>query len=114
LPPGLIDALNLLILLVLAHFVCDFALQSDRMAREKITGADVTLDWRWWLTAHAATHGLAVALLTALPLLGLAETLLHAIIDWLKGRLRFSLLLDQALHLIAKLAWVAVAIALLP
>ena len=69
-------------------------------------GADVTLNWRWWLVSHAATHGLAVALLTGIPLLGLAETVLHAIIDWSKGRLRFSLALDQSLHLACKLLWV--------
>lgn len=102
----LIAALDLLILLALAHFVCDFGLQTDRMAREKIAGGDVTLNWRWWLVSHAATHGLAVALLTGIPLLGLAETVLHAIIDWSKGRLRFSLALDQSLHLACKLLWV--------
>lgn len=100
------DALNLLILLVLAHFVCDFVLQSDHMASEKTPGLDVTLSWHWWLNAHAATHGLAVALLTSIPLLGVAEMLTHAIIDWSKGRMRFSLALDQSAHLACKLIWV--------
>jgi len=49
-------------------------------------------------------------LITEVPLLGLAETLLHAIIDWLKGRLRFSLGLDQALHLLCKLIWVGLIV----
>ena len=83
--------LNLLILLLLGHFVADFPLQGDKMAVEKCPGKDVTLNWRWWLTAHAATHGLAVALLTGVAVLGLAEMVLHAIIDWCKGRFRFSL-----------------------
>ena len=90
---------------MLAHFVCDFALQSDRMAVEKVRGMDDTLDWRWWLTAHSATHGLAVSLLTGVPLLGLAEWILHALIDWIKSRLMLSLLLDQALHVGCKIAW---------
>ena len=102
-----INFLNLLIVLCLAHFVCDFALQSDRMAVEKSPGDDLTLDWRWWLTAHASTHGLAVALLTGIPSLGLAEAILHAAIDWLKCRYRFSLALDQILHLVCKLFWVS-------
>ena len=100
------ESLNLLILLVLAHFVCDFVLQTDRMAVEKIPGRDDTLHWSWWLGSHAAAHGLAVALLTDVPLLGLMETLLHAIIDWLKIRCRFTLVLDQSLHLLCKLTWV--------
>ena len=90
---------------MLPHFVCDFALQTDRMAVEKVRGMDEALDWRWWLTAHSATHGLAVSLLTGIPLLGLAEWILHALIDWLKSRLMFSLLLDQALHVCCKIAW---------
>ena len=104
------ESLNLLILLVLAHFVCDFVLQSDRMAVEKIPGRDDTLHWGWWLSSHAATHGLAVALLTDVPLLGVMETLLHAMIDGLKSRFGFTLALDQSLHLLCKLAWVLLLI----
>ena len=107
---SLMESLNLLILLVLAHFVCDFVLQSDRMAVEKSPGRDDTLHWSWWLGSHAATHGLAVALLTDVPLLGLMETLLHAIIDWLKIRSRFALVVDQSLHLLCKLTWVLLLI----
>ena len=40
------------------------------MAVEKCP-EDVTLNWRWWITAHAATHGFMVSLLTGVPLLGL-------------------------------------------
>ena len=49
---------ELLILLVFGHFLADFPLQSDRMAVEKCPGKDAVLDWRWWLAAHSATHGL--------------------------------------------------------
>ena len=75
------------------------------MAVEKVPGKDVTLNLRWWLGSHAATHGLAVALITTIPLLGLAELLLHAIIDLAKARLRFSMAFDQCLHLACKLVW---------
>jgi hypothetical protein len=95
-----------LVLLVLAHFVCDFSLQSDRMAREKVPGSDRTLNWRWWLLGHSSSHGLAVALITGVPLLGVAETALHGLIDWCKGRYRLSMTIDQSLHLLCKLAWV--------
>ncbi len=98
------------LLLVFAHFLCDFSLQSDRMAQEKQPGHDRTLAWGWWLTAHAATHGLVVALITAQPLLGLLETLAHALIDWCKGRFRWSMALDQGLHLGCKLVWLLLLI----
>ena len=100
-----ITYLDILIPLVLAHFVCDFTLQPDRMALEKVPGRDVTLNWRWWLLSHSATHALAVALITGFPFLGLAELVFHAIIDWSKSRFRFSLACDQALHIVCKIVW---------
>ena len=60
----------------------------------------------WWLSAHSATHGFAVALLTGIPLLGLMEILLHLIIDWDKVSFRFALALDQRLNFLCKLIWV--------
>ena len=97
---------ELLLLLVLTHFLCDFGLQSDRMACEKCAGQDATLPWGWWLTAHVAIHGLGVALVTGVPLLALPEMALHALIDRLKCRGRFGMATDQALHLACKLLWV--------
>jgi len=98
---------GLLALLVMAHFVGDFVLQSDRMAVEKCPGRDVTLPWWWWLIGHASCQGLLVGLLTGVPLLGLAECLVHGLLDWGKCRLGYSLLFDQILHLICKVVWVA-------
>lgn len=98
---------ELLLLLVLSHFLCDFGLQSDRMACEKCAGHDTTLPWGWWLGAHVAIHGLGVALITGVPLLALPEALLHAVIDRLKCRGRFGMPTDQALHLGCKVLWVA-------
>lgn len=97
---------TLLIWLVLVHFLCDFGLQSDRMAREKCPGADVTLPWGWWLAAHASIHGLGVGLVTGSASLALAEVLLHALIDRLKCRACYGITADQLLHLACKLLWV--------
>ena len=96
-------------LLAMGHFLGDFGLQSDRMAVEKCPGRDPTLPWQWWLTAHAAIHGFLVAVLTGMPLLGLAEWLAHALIDHLKCRGWFGLGPDQGLHLLCKLVWVLLA-----
>jgi hypothetical protein len=94
-------------LLLMAHFVCDFGLQSDRMAREKCPGCDTTLPWGWWMAAHASTHGLAVALLTGVTWLGVAEAAIHAWIDHRKCLGQISLTTDQILHLLCKGLWVA-------
>ena len=100
------QASDLLILLFLGHFLADYPLQGDKMAIEKCPGCDATMDWRWWLMAHTATHGFVVALLTGVPLLGLAEMVAHFVIDYGKCRFRYSLLVDQILHWVCKLAWV--------
>ena len=99
---------NLLILLVFGHFLADFPLQNNRMAVEKCPGNDAVLDWRWWLTAHTATHGLVVAVLTGVPVLGLAEMISHAAIDYGKCRFRYSLAADQLMHVGCKVVWVLV------
>ena len=105
---------ELFALLAMGHFLGDFGLQNDRMAVEKCAGRDVTLAWQWWLTAHAAIHGFLVAVITGLPLLGLAEWLAHALIDFGKCRCRFSLFVDQCLHLGTKLALTLVFYAIQP
>ena len=97
--------IDILILLLLAHFVCDFALQNDRMAIEKVQGKDITLNWRWWLFAHCSTHALSVILITSSTLLGIFELIMHWIIDFYKGKKYYSLFVDQLLHVICKLIW---------
>ncbi|MEB3234160.1 MAG: DUF3307 domain-containing protein [Cyanobacteriota bacterium] len=102
------SSLDLLVLLCMGHFVGDFVLQHDRMAIEKCSGRDSTLPWRWWLAGHCSCHGRIVALLTGVPLLGLAEFVVHWLLDWSKCRFGFSLGFDQLLHLVCKVVWVAV------
>jgi hypothetical protein len=91
----------------MTHFLCDFGLQSDRMAREKCPGCDDTLFWGWWMVSHASIHGLGVALLTDRPGLGLAEAVLHAGIDRMKCAGLYNLAVDQTLHLACKVLWVS-------
>ena len=105
-----VTAFNLFLMLAMAHFVAGFALQGDRMAVEKCPGQQEGLGWGWWLCAHAAIHGFFVGWLSGMPLLGLAEWLLHGLIDLGKCRRRFGLGVDQSLHLIGKLAWAGVAV----
>ena len=107
------SGLALLLMLAMGHFVGDFALQGDRMAVEKCAGRDHTLPWYWWLGAHTAIHGFLVAWITGLPWLGLAEWLVHAVIDVSKCRGRFGLGLDQTLHLLCKVVWAVVVARLL-
>jgi Protein of unknown function (DUF3307) len=107
------SASGLLLTLVMGHFLGDFAFQSDRMAVEKCAGCDKTLPWFWWLGAHAGIHGFLVTMITGLPWLGLAEWVVHILIDYSKCRRWYGLTTDQCLHLLCKVIWVAIAAPLL-
>ena len=85
------EAFNLFLMLAMGHFVADFALQGDRMAVEKCPGQGVVLGWGWWLVAHAGIHGFFVAWITGVPLVGLAEWLLHGLIDLGKCRRSYGM-----------------------
>lgn len=97
----------LFFLLLAAHALCDFSLQNDFIARFKNrhTEAPVTM-WPYVLAAHSLMHGGAVALITDSLLLGCAEALAHAGIDFAKTEGRISFHADQGLHALCKLMWV--------
>lgn len=97
-------------LLVAAHFLCDFSLQSDTMAREKSRRSATELQkhvpWYYWMLAHACVHGLAVGLVLQSMPIGLAEVCAHFFIDTVKCNGRINIHQDQALHLLSKALWV--------
>jgi len=99
-------------LLVAAHFICDFVLQSEAMGLGKSRRRNLRAQrgpdfppWYAWLAAHAFTHGVAVLLITDLWQIGALESALHAGIDHLKCERRISFSLDQGLHLACKLLY---------
>lgn len=104
--------------LVVAHAVCDTALQSDAMARGKNRrrSSERTSKyqpaWFHWLTAHALIHGGAVALVTGVWWLGAAEAVAHALIDFNKCEDRYGMTTDQLLHYGCKALWLTIAVAI--
>lgn len=95
------------ILLMGAHWVCDYSLQGDFLAKAKFEGPLRA----YHLVAHAGIHGAAVTLVTGSLLLGLAEWVAHTIIDELKVKGKASFAQDQALHIFCKACWVAILVA---
>lgn len=97
--------------MLVGHAVGDYALQSEAMAREKdrhsTTPLQATVPWFYWLTAHALIHGGAVALATRSVWLGLAETVAHWVIDFIKCEGWTNIHQDQALHIACKGTWAA-------
>ena len=93
--------------LAVLHALADFPLQGEYLAKQKVReNADGTSEWIVALFAHSLIHAGAVWLVTGSKLLGIVELVLHAGIDAAKGKGRFGLLTDQALHLGCKMIYV--------
>jgi hypothetical protein len=101
------------IALLIGHAFADFVLQSGDMSRGKrrnagvlsILGRQRQVVWPYWLAAHAIMHGTMVLLCTRQPLLGLAEAITHAVIDFGKCEGKYGVHTDQFLHLLCKVMW---------
>lgn len=102
--------LELVFMLLGGHALADYPLQGDFLAKAKNRRAPLPgVPWYWAMGSHALIHGLFVAVLTGSVKLGMAEVVLHVIIDDLKctGRIGFNT--DQLLHIGCKLLWAAIA-----
>lgn len=100
---------------LVGHAMGDYVLQRDIMAKSKSRHAQIYKTasssfpgWFYWLFSHALVHGGAVFIISGSLLLGLIETVLHAIIDFSKCEHWINLHVDQALHILCKLVYVYV------
>jgi hypothetical protein len=103
--------LTMLWWLLVGHALCDYPLQGDFLARGKnhTLPMHFGIPWVHCLTAHALIQAGMVALATGRVSLGVAEFVAHWLIDYGKSDKRFGIHTDQALHILCKLAWVAIA-----
>lgn len=100
----------MLIALIGAHCLFDFAGQGDFMSNAKNAMKPIpTVPWQTVLASHAAIHGAAVALIAGIWWLFIAEAVIHFITDDIKCRGKISFNQDQAVHLLCKVGWVGVA-----
>lgn len=98
-------------LLLAAHALADYPLQGDFLAKAKNRANPIPgVPWFHGLLSHAAIHGGFVGIITGSLTLGLAEFVVHCLIDDAKCMGRISYNQDQALHVACKVLWV-VAIA---
>jgi hypothetical protein len=102
--------------LLITHALGDFAWQGSFLSQAKNRNADHTLFFPkgaprglWWtaLVAHALIHAGGVWLVTGYVVLAFAELVLHSAIDYAKCEGWISFALDQTLHRICKLIYVA-------
>lgn len=100
------EAATLLFLLLGAHWVCDYPLQGDFLAKAKFEGPLRI----YHLVAHSGIQGAAVTLVTGSLWLGLAEWVAHIATDELKVRGRTTFAQDQTIHVACKVIWVVLFI----
>ena len=103
--------IEIFIKLIGGHFIADYVFQTDAIATGKnrnIDPAKFGVDWWYWMTAHAITHGFITGFITGSVWIGLAETILHWIIDFLKCEGIINLHQDQLLHAACKVLWIII------
>jgi hypothetical protein len=91
--------------LLVGHVMCDGPLQTGVLSNSK-SSPDLKLAVFGYI-GHAVLHGGAVALVTGQVWLGMLETLCHLAIDVSKRRGLIGAVLDQSLHMLCKILWVA-------
>lgn len=106
---------TILFLLLSGHAVADFALQTEWVAVNKNRNirlkypleerAKLQVIWPYLLTSHALRHGLMVFLVTQKLVLGIAETIVHWIVDYLKCEGWYGFHTDQIIHICTKVVW---------
>ena len=99
--------IDILLLLIGAHFLCDYPLQGDFLAKAKNRDVPIPgVPWYQAMVAHVSIHGLAVGLITGAWWIAILELISHFIIDDLKCRKIIGFNTDQLLHIVCKLLWV--------
>lgn len=104
-------------LLLCGHALADFALQNSWVARNKNRHAREAFSeeekasnqviWPWLISAHCLHHALMVFLVTQKIVLAVGEFIIHWIIDFGKMENWYSFHMDQVLHILTKVLWVA-------
>ena len=96
--------MDVFFLLLFGHALADFGLQSTHMIEHKNRHRNPDT-WYIYLAAHAVMHGGFVGFFTGSFALAILETIAHAAIDYAKCDGKFTLKIDQLLHIGCKGLW---------
>lgn len=94
---------EMMFLAIAAHFVCDYTFQTEAIALGKnraIDKARFGVNWWYWMSAHAFTHGLAFYFITGSVMVAVADTFAHFVIDDSKCTGLIGIHEDQIAHLV--------------
>ena len=118
-PLGLLGAIQLGVALVIGHCLADFPLQGEYLALfknrhhlEEDTQTKHEIVWPYVLSAHALIHMGAVWIITGSFILGFMEFVLHWLIDFAKCEGWTNYHIDQAMHVICKIAYIGLIVAI--
>jgi len=110
-------ALVVLFALFIAHALCDYPLQGGFLAKAKNRHADLSSIfgtnpvprglWPNALTAHCLIQAGGVWIVTGSVTLAAIEFIIHCLIDFVKCEGWISFAIDQTLHRVCKLVYVA-------
>lgn len=100
----------LLLALLGWHFLADYPLQGDFLAKAKNPVAPVPgVPYYQAMAAHATIHAVGAAVITGLWWVFVAEFVAHWVTDELKCRRHISFNEDQFAHFCCKVAWALAA-----
>lgn len=105
-----LSAFETLFALLIGHSLADYPLQGRFIAtyksrHSKNPNEPESHPWWLFLTTHALVHAGTVWIVTGNVFFALIELVLHWIIDFVKAENRFSLITDQALHVLCKVGY---------
>jgi hypothetical protein len=103
----ILDPFTLFLLLIFGHMIADYPLQGEFLAKAKNHRSPIPgISWTDALAAHAIIHGGVVGIITGSIVLGVAESIIHAIIDYTKCEGKIGFRTDQMLHIACKGVWI--------
>jgi hypothetical protein len=108
--------LDIIFYLIVGHFLADFSLQTDIIAKFKNPNLNeeavnsTGVPWYYWMLAHCSIHGMLVGLILGIWWIGLLEIIIHFAIDYSKCKKIINIHHDQFLHLIWKIIWFILAL----
>ena len=103
--------LSVLAALVFLHFLFDYPLQGDFLAKAKNPVDPIPhVPWYHAMVAHTFLHAGAVYLVLGIWWVAVMEMVAHFLIDYMKCRGELTYGQDQAAHLLCKVCWVAIAV----
>lgn len=100
------DYIFLFGVLLFFHFLADYPLQGDFLAKAKNSANPVDYPWQHALFAHAFIHAGFVFIATGSLTCSVGELISHAYIDDVKSRGEITAHQDQVAHIVLKGVWV--------